>query len=252
MHVSVFGVFMESTGHILATLGYEKKTDSGLIVSDEANKPDSASLLPLIHCIASAHEKIELCSSLPGLERNAEQVDNARKRMNEYIKGKIETVTHIKERLLLIIFNKAIENQQAGNCYEFSFYTKFLLDKAGVSTEVWRAKKPNTKDSHVFLVVKEDDGSSGLGNPDGIIVDPFMKKIFCTKELSSYLKVCVFDEETQEVFYVPYDEAVHDLDNKAQAELLEDWQKFIDVRDHRVTRGASSLNPETPESKFKP
>ncbi|RUR04908.1 hypothetical protein [Legionella sp. km772] len=243
---------MQSTVQILSVLADQKKANRGLEVSNELKENfDPVFIEKVALCIEQTHEKIELCSSLPGLEKNAAAVMRAREHMNDLIGQRVMSMSKMNERVLLKLLNLAIASQRAGNCYEFSFYAQSLLEKVGISTEVFRVKKPGTEDSHVFLVANLDNKTKlngvNLVSSEAIVIDPFMKKIYFSQEIPKYLEVCVFDKETEEVFYQPFQETEHVLDKEVQKELVEDWQMIINAKQspNRNKDNSSELDEST-------
>lgn len=243
---------MKSTVHMLTVLAAQKRANSSLVVGDGVKENLAPEFIEQVTlCIEQTHEKIELCSSLPGFEKNAADVMRARERMNDYISQKVMSMPKINERMLLKVLNMAIATQRAGNCYEFSFYTQALLEKAGISTEIFRVRKPGTEDSHVFLVVnliskKDKPNDFNLLKSEALVIDPFMKKIYSAQEIPRYLEVCVFDGEKEQVSYQPFQETEHVLDSNVQKELVEDWQMFINAK--QSPNKDKENNPEQDES----
>ncbi|WP_127100041.1 hypothetical protein [Legionella sp. km772] len=227
---------MKSTVQILTVLAAQKRMARSLSVSEGIKEIlDPISLKQLEFCITQTHEIITLCSSLPGLEKNAAEVMRSRELVNDFIRQNISLMSQINERFLLKLLNSAIGAQHAGNCYEFAFYTQSLLDKAGINTQVFRVKKPGTDDSHVFLVAKLHSDTTNPEDPrfldsSAMVVDPFMKKIYLAKEIPRYLEVCVFDPKSETVSYLPFSKSEHVLDNKVHKELVEDWQLFLQAK----------------------
>ena len=223
---------MDSTSSMLTILASYNRQTNQLLVGEHLKLITQSTLLETIaHCIEQAHLKIELSSSLPGCEKNAEAVMQARAQADRFINEKIGSRATINERLLLKVFSAAIASLRAGNCYEFSFYTQSLLEKEGIDTKVIRVKQEGTQNSHVLLVANLNTrtvGDINTWNSDAILIDPFMKKIFCAKEHANYLEVCIFDDNSGKISYAPFDSSKDILDANVTSELVEDWQKVIE------------------------
>jgi hypothetical protein len=231
---------------MLAILASYTRPTKNLIVGEHLKSLIQPTLLDTItHCIDQAHTKIELSSSLPGCEHNAEAVMQVRAQTDKFINEKIGSKSKVNERALLKVLCRSIASLRAGNCYEFSFYTQSLLEKKGVDTKIIRVKQQGTLNSHVLLVTHLDTSTVGnltSWNSDAILIDPFMKKTFCAAELPNYLEVCIFDDISGKVRYEAFNSLTDTLDADVTRELVEDWQRVIEGKK------ALSLNHELPTS----
>lgn len=100
----------------------KKASISDIFISSHANESVDKKLLDkLITCISKTHDVIELTSALPGFEKNAVNVENARTTMNKLIFERIKNWGDIDQDRLLLHLNTAIKSQKAGNCYEYHF-----------------------------------------------------------------------------------------------------------------------------------
>lgn len=182
-------------------------------------------------CIHAVHDVITITSALPGSESNAETVDKARKNIDSMIFERLKPLGEVKERYLLKILALEIKNQKAGNCYEFAFYAKSLLNQIDdVKSEVFRVKS-DAGDSHLFLVLNRDPDTSPTDfnswNADALVVDPYLKKVYLPQEMPAMLQSCMHDVEADEVHYLPFNPEKHTLDNLATHELIDDWRRVM-------------------------
>ncbi len=242
---------MESTTHMLSLLQLNaaETHKREITVSDSASHIDHKLLSQLMASIQEAHTAIETTSALPGFETNAETVETARKQVDQGIWNRIKHLTEVKESLLLKLLNLGIKAQQAGNCYEFSFFTQSILEKQHISSEIFRIKGVDNQNSHVFLVIKRDPNTKtddfSAWNRDALIVDPYLKQIYSVSDIPKYLQSCAHSEETNTVRYIPFNRNEHKLDNNVQKEFVEDWQTVLAATKNQINKKASEDDAST-------
>lgn len=203
-----------------------------IVISELASKQILAELLQLcISTIDNVHEIITTTSALPGYEQNAKSVESSRKAVNQFMYSKLSDWNKIKEKLLLKILNIAIKAQGTGNCYEFAFYTQFLLEK-NVKSELFRVK--GQKNNHIFLVVNRDLDTPSDDytewNKEAFILDSYLKKIYLASEIPTSLRSCYYDSDEGLIHYLPFEFNQHKLDNNVMKEFIEDWQLLLTER----------------------
>ena len=91
---------MQSTSQILTVRALQKRANSAVLISDTLKATLSSDYLKKVSLsIEQAHYQIELSSSLPGFELNAEAVMMARARIDDYIREKLTSLSQINERI---------------------------------------------------------------------------------------------------------------------------------------------------------
>lgn len=217
----------------LGIVSFITRGGAAVFVSDLLKNRLVAKLPSLVQCIEHVSEDISVTSALPGYEHNAKKVDDARKAMDDFVFQKVKNLNSATEKILLKLFSTAIQSQKSGNCYEYAFLAKNILNKMDISSEIFRVKGNKENDNHIFLVIDRDLSTDpkdfSTWNENCVVVDPYMQKIYEPKEIPSYLESCVYDEGADLVRYVRFDPKEHQLDCEVINEFLEDWKKVINA-----------------------
>ena len=80
-----------------------------------------------------------------------------------------------------------------------------------------------------------------------------MKKVYFAQEIPNHLAVCVFNNETEKVSYVPFNANVHVLENDVQSGLVADWQMVMNRIKSPNQSDATAASSEFDETKtFRP
>lgn len=216
---------------MLSTFSFLSSNESKIEINSIVEKTISKELLSMLkETLKKVNGIITTVSSLPGEEKNAERVQNARDNINKAIITQLQSrAASLTESLLLRFVINGLNIQKAGNCKEFSLYVYSLLIAQKIKCEIFRIKNGD----HVFLVVNRDTSTPvkdyNLWNEEACVVDPFFNRIFSPKEIPIFLKSCLFNVEMNTVSYILFDPEKHELVNSVMREFLDNWREDLEL-----------------------
>jgi hypothetical protein len=208
--------------------------DEKLKISHKATEVIGSDVLSYIeYCVETAHNKITIKSSLPKHEENAWYVEKARKNIEENIIEKlysmnIYTISE-KQNYFFKLLIKEIENQNAGNCEEFSVYVHHFLKNKNINSEIFHI----VGGDHVFLVVDRDSKTEPLRpknwNENAYIIDPFRRKVFMASEIDQ-LESCLYNKEDNKISYHSFKQNNQCLNNGKIELIVNEYQQKLNCK----------------------